>query len=59
MKKRTDVSHPLKMFLFNTGVKMFFVSEQGGVTTLSQPQTLRAFQFVNHKPGKSKFKRNA
>lgn len=53
------MSHPLKIFLFNTGVKMFFVSEQGGVTTLSQPQTLRAFQFVNHKPGKSKFKRNA
>ena len=33
------------------GVKMFFVSGQGGVTTLSQPQTLQAFQFVNYKPG--------
>ena len=33
------------------GVKMFFVSGQGGVTTLSQPQTLKAFQFVNYKPG--------
>ena len=30
---------------------MFFVSGQGSVTTLSQPQTLHAFQFVNYKPG--------
>ena len=30
---------------------MFFVSEQGNVTTLSQPQTLYAFQFVNWEPG--------
>ena len=30
---------------------MFFVSGQGSVTTISQPQTLHAFQFVNYKPG--------
>ena len=35
-----------------SGVKMFFVSDQGHVTTLSQPQTLHAYQFVNHQPGK-------
>ena len=36
---------------WNTGVKMFFVSGQGSVTTLSQPQTLIAYQFVNYQPG--------
>lgn len=36
---------------WNTGVKMFFVSGQGSVTTLSQPQTLYAYQFVNYEPG--------
>ena len=30
---------------------MFFVSGQGSVTTLSQPQTLYAYQFVNCEPG--------
>lgn len=30
---------------------MFFVSGQGSVTTLSQPQTLYAYQFVNYEPG--------
>jgi len=39
------------LFLLYAGVKMFFVSGQGNVTTLSQPQTLHAFQFVNYKPG--------
>lgn len=39
-----------ELLVLEDSVKMFFVSEQGGVTTLSQPQTLRAFQFVNHKP---------
>lgn len=39
-----------ELLVLENSVKMFFVSEQGSVTTLSQPQTLRAFQFVNHKP---------
>ncbi|XP_032218772.1 spartin isoform X2 [Nematostella vectensis] len=32
-------------------VKMFFVSEQGHVTTISQPQTLRAYQFIMYEEG--------
>ena len=30
---------------------MFFVSDQGQVTTLSQTQTLYAYQFVNYEQG--------
>ena len=42
----------MKLILFwNTGVKIFFVSGQGSVTTLSQPQTLYVYQFVNYEPG--------
>ncbi|KAK2570297.1 Spartin [Acropora cervicornis] len=33
-------------------VKELLVLENSGVTTLSQPQTLKAFQFVNYKPEK-------
>ena len=36
---------------FFSGVKMFFVSDQGHVTTLSQTQTLYAYQFVNYEQG--------
>ena len=32
-------------------MKIFFVSGQGSVTTLSQPQTLYVYQFVNYEPG--------
>lgn len=41
-----------ELLVLENSVKMFFVSGQGGVTTLSQPQTLKAFQFVNYKPEK-------
>lgn len=40
-----------ELLVLENSVKMFFVSGQGSVTTLSQPQTLHAFQFVNYKPG--------
>ncbi len=30
---------------------MFFVSKEGDVTTLNQPQTLRAMQLVNDSSG--------
>ena len=30
---------------------MFFVSKEGDVTTLDQPQTLRALQLVNNSSG--------
>lgn len=43
---------------WNTGVKMFFVSGQGSVTTLSQPQTLYAYQFVNYEPGNAGLEKN-
>lgn len=39
-----------ELLVLENCVKMFFVSGQGSVTTLSQPQTLHAFQFVNYKP---------
>lgn len=40
-----------ELLVLEHSVKMFFVSGQGSVTTLSQPQTLHAFQFLNYKPG--------
>lgn len=40
-----------ELLVLENSVRMFFVSDQGHVTTLSQPQTLHAFQFVNYKPG--------
>ncbi|XP_020602006.1 spartin-like isoform X2 [Orbicella faveolata] len=39
-----------ELLVLEHSVKMFFVSGQGSVTTLSQPQTLYAYQFVNYKP---------
>lgn len=40
-----------ELLVLEHSVKMFFINGQGSVTTLSQPQTLHAFQFVNYKPG--------
>ncbi|KAL9967813.1 hypothetical protein ACROYT_G026110 [Oculina patagonica] len=37
-----------ELLVLEHSVKMFFVSGQGSVTTLSQPQTLHAYQFVNY-----------
>lgn len=39
------------MFIY-VGVKMFFVSKDGNVTTLYQPQSLRALQLSSENSGK-------
>ncbi|EDO46176.1 predicted protein [Nematostella vectensis] len=40
-----------ELLVLENAVKMFFVSEQGHVTTISQPQTLRAYQFIMYEEG--------
>ncbi|KAK3734380.1 hypothetical protein QZH41_020099, partial [Actinostola sp. cb2023] len=40
-----------ELLVLERGVKMFFVSELGNVTTLSEAQTLRVYQFIKYEEG--------